>query len=306
MAKIKRSIPLFESKWSGLMLLSDEEVGCIVKNLIRHANGKDTNVFTNDYIEAMFYILLDDVSTFEEHKEEERERISEYRKKKGNMSTDKNTCHTDKKECTPYKETCTPYKETCTDTELNGTELNGTELNSTERNGTELNCTELNGTDNNILSGKPDDAQALSPTEVKARAVADVIIPYLNELTGMHYKTRTNKTLECIEARINEGFTEADFRTVIWKMVNDWKGTEYEKYLRPETLFSNKFEGYLNRPDKTNEEYAHDKSTESFRALYDWAQRREAERREAQNNDGDGIFRDGSEDTTYLPDFSAC
>ena len=160
--------------------------------------------------------------------------------------------------------------------------------------------------DKSILSGKPDDAQALSPTEVKARAVADVIIPYLNELTGMHYKTRTNKTLECIEARINEGFTEADFRTVIWKMVNDWKGTEYEKYLRPETLFSNKFEGYLNRPDKTNEEYAHDKSTESFRALYDWAQRREAERREAQNNDGDGIFGDGSEDTTYLPDFSAC
>ena len=116
------------------MLLSDEEVGCIVKNLIRHANGKDTNVFTNDYIEAMFYILLDDVSTFEEHKEEERERISEYRKKKGNVSTDKNTCNTDKKECTPYKETCTPYKETCTDTELNGTELNGTELNSTVLN----------------------------------------------------------------------------------------------------------------------------------------------------------------------------
>lgn len=276
------------------MLLSDEEVGCIVKNLIRHANGKDTNVFTNDYIEAMFYILLDDLSTFDEHKEEERERKSEYRKKKGNMSTDKNTCPKDIEECPTDKNTCPD------------TELNGTELNSTELNGTELNGTERNGTDNNILSGKPDDAQALSPTEVKARAVADVVIPYLNELTGMHYKTRTNKTLECIEARINEGFTEADFRTVIWKMVNDWKGTEYEKYLRPETLFSNKFEGYLNRPDKTNEEYAHDKSTESFRALYDWAQRREAERREAQNNDGDGIFGDGSEDTTYLPDFSAC
>ena len=155
------------------------------------------------------------------------------------------------------------------------------------------------------MSGKPDDAQALSPTEVKARAVADVVIPYLNELTGMHYKTRTNKTLECIEARINEGFTEADFRTVIWKMVNDWKGTEYEKYLRPETLFSNKFEGYLNRPEKSREEYAQEQSVKKFSRIYEWAARKEAERKEAQMNDGDGIFEHGDEDTTYLPDFSA-
>ena len=30
----------------------------------------------------------------------------------------------------------------------------------------------------------------------------------------------------------------------------DWKGTDYEKYLRPETLFGNKFESYLNTKPK--------------------------------------------------------
>lgn len=292
MAKIKRSIPLFESKWSGLMLLSDEEVGCIVKNLIRHANGKDTNVFTNDYIEAMFYILLDDVSTFEEHKEEERERISEYRKKKGNVSTDK-------KECTPYKETCTPYKETCTDTELNSTELNGTELNSTERNGTELNCTELNGTDNNILSGKPDGAQAASAEVVQ-------IIDTLNLVLGTHYKSTTPKTVKLIHDRLKEGFTVSDFEIVIRKMFRVWTGTEYEKFLRPETLFGTKFESYLNRTDTTDREIEAEKGKDRFRALYEWAARKEAERKENETNDGDGFCADSGEDTCYLPDFSSC
>lgn len=276
------------------MLLSDEEVGCIVKNLIRHANGKDTNVFTNDYIEAMFYILLDDVSTFEEHKEEERERISEYRKKKGNVSTDKNTCNTDKKECTPYKETCTPYKETCTDTELNGTELN-----STERNGTELNCTELNGTDNNILSGKPDDVQT-APAEVAQ------IIDTLNLVLGTHYKSTTPKTVKLIHDRLKEGFTVSDFEIVIRKMFRVWTGTEYEKFLRPETLFGTKFESYLNRTDTTDREIEAEKSKDSFRALYEWAARKEAERKEAETNDGDGFCADSGEDTCYLPDFSSC
>ena len=38
---------------------------------------------------------------------------------------------------------------------------------------------------------------------------------------------------------------------MIDKKVNDWKGTKYEEYLRPKTLFApEKFEGYLNAPVK--------------------------------------------------------
>lgn len=75
------------------------------------------------------------------------------------------------------------------------------------------------------------------------------IINYLNEKTGAHYKSTTNKTQSQIKARFNEGFTLEDFKTVIDKKVNEWHGTKMQKYLRPETLFGTKFEGYLNQEE---------------------------------------------------------
>lgn len=72
------------------------------------------------------------------------------------------------------------------------------------------------------------------------------IVAYLNMKTGYHYKHTTNVTRTKIEARIKEGFTLEDFKKVIDKKVDEWKGTEWEKFLRPETLFGSKFEGYLN------------------------------------------------------------
>ena len=73
------------------------------------------------------------------------------------------------------------------------------------------------------------------------------IIDYLNEKAGTRYKPSSKKTKDLISARLNEGFTIDDFKQVIDNKVNDWTGTEWEKFLRPETLFSNKFEGYLNQ-----------------------------------------------------------
>ncbi|EOU1111320.1 phage protein [Clostridium perfringens] len=73
------------------------------------------------------------------------------------------------------------------------------------------------------------------------------IIEYLNSKTGKSYKSTTRKTQSLIKARIDEGFNEEEFFKVIDNKISEWKGTEYEKYLRPETLFGNKFEGYLNQ-----------------------------------------------------------
>ena len=73
------------------------------------------------------------------------------------------------------------------------------------------------------------------------------IIEYLNSKTGKSYKSTTRKTQSLIKARIDEGFNEEEFFKVIDNKVAEWKGTEYEKYLRPESLFGNKFEGYLNQ-----------------------------------------------------------
>lgn len=73
------------------------------------------------------------------------------------------------------------------------------------------------------------------------------IITYLNHKAGTGYKPTTAKTKTAIKARFSEGFTVEDFKTVIDKKCAEWLGDEkMEKYLRPETLFGTKFEGYLN------------------------------------------------------------
>jgi uncharacterized phage protein (TIGR02220 family) len=77
------------------------------------------------------------------------------------------------------------------------------------------------------------------------------IIAYLNEKTSSRYRN-TESTKKLIRARMEEGFTKDDFITVIDNKVKTWKGTEWEKYLRPETLFcASKFQGYLNEKPKT-------------------------------------------------------
>ena len=72
------------------------------------------------------------------------------------------------------------------------------------------------------------------------------IIEYLNKKAGTKYRASSKKTKSCIHARLAEGFTLEDFKTVIDKKCEEWIGTEYEQYLRPETLFGTKFESYLN------------------------------------------------------------
>lgn len=86
------------------------------------------------------------------------------------------------------------------------------------------------------------------------------IISFLNNTCKTKYKANSKKTNSLIRARVKEGFTVEDFKTVITKKAAEWKGTSYEKYLRPETLFGTKFEGYLNQPargkGKLNDFYA--------------------------------------------------
>ena len=77
------------------------------------------------------------------------------------------------------------------------------------------------------------------------------ICEYLNKLTNSNYRSTTKKTKELIKARFNEGFCLEDFMVVIEKKTIDWiNDKEMSKYLRPETLFGNKFESYLNQPTK--------------------------------------------------------
>lgn len=74
------------------------------------------------------------------------------------------------------------------------------------------------------------------------------IIDYLNCVLGTKFSYKTAKTQRDIKARLNENdYTLEDFKLVIDKKYKEWKDTEWEKYLRPETLFGTKFESYLNQ-----------------------------------------------------------
>lgn len=75
------------------------------------------------------------------------------------------------------------------------------------------------------------------------------VIDYLNkktERTGKEkYSSTSTKTQKLIKARLREKYELEDFKIVIDKKCKEWLGTDMEKYLRPETLFGNKFESYL-------------------------------------------------------------
>lgn len=74
------------------------------------------------------------------------------------------------------------------------------------------------------------------------------IVEYLNLKTKKQYKHTSKKTQSLINARLADGFTVDDFKTVIDKKTDEWINDErMNQYLRPETLFSNKFESYLNQ-----------------------------------------------------------
>ena len=74
------------------------------------------------------------------------------------------------------------------------------------------------------------------------------IIEYLNTNAGKKFRHQTEATRKHIRGRYNDGFVLEDFKKVIDNKCTEWKGTNMEQYLRPETLFSpSKFESYLNQ-----------------------------------------------------------
>ena len=81
---------------------------------------------------------------------------------------------------------------------------------------------------------------------------SDAVITILEDLNkrtkskkGFSPLAQCNQNL--IKARMSEGFTVENFITVNEKKVKQWlHDPEMSKYLRPATLYGNKFDGYLN------------------------------------------------------------
>lgn len=86
------------------------------------------------------------------------------------------------------------------------------------------------------------------------------IIAKLNSTCGTKFKATTSSTKKVIKARLKEGFVKDDFTKVIERKYDDWgknpikfsNGQWSNEYLRPQTLFGDKFESYLHEANTKN------------------------------------------------------
>lgn len=91
-----------------------------------------------------------------------------------------------------------------------------------------------------------------TPTQPKKPDPTEEIVTHLNRRAGVHYKATTPNTRKLIKARLREGFTVDEIKLVIDRKCADWgNNPAMAEYLRPETLFGNKFESYLNARPKS-------------------------------------------------------
>lgn len=116
----------------------------------------------------------------------------------------------------------------------------------------------------------PDEPQA--PARPKEPDPTEEVIDHLNQRAGTHYRATTANTRKLIKARLKEGFTVDEFKTVIDKKCADWlNNKDMAQYLRPETLFGPKFESYLNaqsRPQPRQDNPAYPRNIDPAAAAY--------------------------------------
>ena len=92
---------------------------------------------------------------------------------------------------------------------------------------------------------KPVVPEADISSRVEIEYIKD-IIDFLNISAKTEFRYQSKGTQRHISARLKEGFTVEQFKTVIIKKCEDWlNDIKMKEYLRPETLFGTKFESYL-------------------------------------------------------------
>ena len=124
---------------------------------------------------------------------------------------------------------------------------------------------ESNSNINNIVSDEPipyhskgnQQKKSDQPNKVNHSNDIDTIITYLNDKTGKRYSSKSAGNKRIIQARLNEGYTVDDFKRVIDHKCKEWlppikfsNGKMSDTYLRPSTLFNQKFDQYLNEAPK--------------------------------------------------------
>ena len=111
---------------------------------------------------------------------------------------------------------------------------------------------------NSKSNSKEDISNDISKKKGADLSTITEIVDYLNEKANTSYRPSAEYAKTHIRARLREGFTIDDFKTVIDGRVKAWANNpKMSEYLRPQTLFGTKFESYLNASKakpKTDEE----------------------------------------------------
>ena len=135
-------------------------------------------------------------------------------------------------------------------------------------------------TNTNTNTNKDKDTDTNTESHQSDNDVPLSLLSYLNQKTGSSY-TATDQIRATIEQRVSEGYTLEQMRSVIDKKCAEWScDGKMRSYLRPSTLFGDRFEEYLNAPEPAEVEEKR-KSSEHVASLK--KQLREKER------DHDGI-----------------
>ncbi len=77
--------------------------------------------------------------------------------------------------------------------------------------------------------------------EIKGGAgenIAADVIEHLNRIADRELRTDNKVYQDQIRARLNDGYTKAELFEIIEIKTAEWKGTDFEKFLQPDTLFN--------------------------------------------------------------------
>ena len=111
------------------------------------------------------------------------------------------------------------------------------------------NQMDTNGIQNDSLGKDRLGKDRLGKDKINCKAEAlpyTEILDYLNTECKAHYRN-TDNFKRLIKARMNEGYTVQDFKTVVDKKKKAWfRDNKMCNYLRPQTLFGTKMDAYLN------------------------------------------------------------
>ena len=95
---------------------------------------------------------------------------------------------------------------------------------------------------------KTDTGTTTTSSETDAGLLSYDLIQYLNEKTGSDYKADKANAVR-VQSLLDSGYSPDQLRTVIDKKVDEWYGdSKMRSYLRPSTLFGDKFGEYLAAP----------------------------------------------------------